>query len=648
VTGLLRQPRDYVLAALGVAGLAILLWNVLSFASVCDDAFISFRYLDNWLAGDGLVYNPGERVEGYTNFLWIVLLAPLRILGLEPELAAHTLSGLSLGVLLWATFLTARRLSPEGGAGWAALILAATSVPLAHWTSSGMETAFYAALLALANERLAARGQHTLVSSVWFGLALLTRPEALAMAGLSILAALPGAGHRTRATARKLAGPVVTFLAFTVAHTAFRLVYYGAPLPNTFYAKLSGDLPSLIPYGLAYLGRFVQEGGFLLLIPALLALRKRYLRSWIVWALILQVLFQFAYSMRVGGDYFPFHRFLVPIIPQLAILGGLGLSGVFSALKSRPVRQAPATALVIGALGAWIAAGTASSRAFSELVKFRAEHEAVAEWLAARTTKDTLLAVNVAGRIPYRTGLPTVDMLGLNDRHIAKAAADIASGDGYMRVGHFKHDGAYVCSRLPGVVVTSGGALHAARHADEAIIQAALNTFPGDREFLRDRSCQGRYEPVAQELSPGRFAVAYFRVSEPQLGDPLDSPRPGSAEEWFNHGLALMAAADLEQAIQAFRTSLELVPDNTVAMTNLGFCLLDLRRNEEAAGIFRRALALRASEFNAIYGLAQALERLGRTEEAVGLWRRYIAEAPDTVWKDRARDRLFVLTGSRD
>ena len=53
-----------------------------------DDAYIGFRFLDNWLDGQGMVFNPEERVEGYTNFLWLVILAPLRLTGLSVETAA--------------------------------------------------------------------------------------------------------------------------------------------------------------------------------------------------------------------------------------------------------------------------------------------------------------------------------------------------------------------------------------------------------------------------------------------------------------------------------------------------------------------------------------------------------------------------------
>lgn len=50
---------------------------------VVDDAFITFRYVQQWTHGNGLVYNIGDRVEGYSNFLWILLLAPFSLLGIS-------------------------------------------------------------------------------------------------------------------------------------------------------------------------------------------------------------------------------------------------------------------------------------------------------------------------------------------------------------------------------------------------------------------------------------------------------------------------------------------------------------------------------------------------------------------------------------
>src|SRR3990170_5316259 len=143
------RSQKWTHASLGIIGSAFVIFNLVRFNSVVDDAYISFRYLDNWLSGTGLVYNPGERVEGYTNFLWIVLLAPFRLVGLEAELTAFLLSVIFLILLFWAVFRTAEVLAGSTEAGWAAMLLALGSVPLTAWTTSGMETVCFASLLAL-------------------------------------------------------------------------------------------------------------------------------------------------------------------------------------------------------------------------------------------------------------------------------------------------------------------------------------------------------------------------------------------------------------------------------------------------------------------------------------------------------------------
>ena len=87
---------------LGVAGaaavaamlLAFGLWRALALRWVCDDSFISLRYADNLVSGHGLVFNPGERVMGYSNFLWVVLLYPFAVLGVPAHVAARILGAL--------------------------------------------------------------------------------------------------------------------------------------------------------------------------------------------------------------------------------------------------------------------------------------------------------------------------------------------------------------------------------------------------------------------------------------------------------------------------------------------------------------------------------------------------------------------------
>lgn len=108
---------------------------------LCDDAFISFRYARNLVEGHGLVFNPGERVEGYTNFLWVLELAAFwKTLGLRPESVAPWLSVLcTIGTLAptvwWAALLPGLR--RRGLMIWMALGLLCTSATFAVWTSGG-------------------------------------------------------------------------------------------------------------------------------------------------------------------------------------------------------------------------------------------------------------------------------------------------------------------------------------------------------------------------------------------------------------------------------------------------------------------------------------------------------------------------------
>ncbi|MCS6774610.1 MAG: hypothetical protein NZ693_10935 [Thermoflexales bacterium] len=94
-----RIPSDSGLVLAWLACFALFGIQVALFHEfTIDDAYITFRYVKQWVAGNGLVFNIGERVEGYSNFLWIVLLAPLYALGVDLVLASKVL-GVLLGVV---------------------------------------------------------------------------------------------------------------------------------------------------------------------------------------------------------------------------------------------------------------------------------------------------------------------------------------------------------------------------------------------------------------------------------------------------------------------------------------------------------------------------------------------------------------------
>ncbi len=189
-----RALRLVLYAAACLVWLALLAW----FASVSwfltDDAFISFRYARNLLEGHGLAFNPGERVEGYTNFLWVLELAAIwGALGIRPEHAAPWLSvGFTAGTLAVMLWWAARMpgLRHRGLAAWMALGLVCGSATFAVWTSGGgLETRQFTffvlgAVVCLSLYRSSGRG--LLAASLSLALAVLTRPEGVLIAAVCL------------------------------------------------------------------------------------------------------------------------------------------------------------------------------------------------------------------------------------------------------------------------------------------------------------------------------------------------------------------------------------------------------------------------------------------------------------------------------
>ncbi len=613
-----------------VAGLILL-------RNVSDDAFISFRYLDRLLAGQGLTFNPGERVEGYTNLLFILALAPLRAAGLPAEAAAGVVSAASLALLLWAVWTTARSLTHDAAAGPIAVVLAAGAVQLAYWTTSGLETIFAAALVATGNALLIAGGGATAAAALVYGLATIARPDHAVPAAIALASAvLPAV--KSRRVGRWLAAGALC-AAFPLLHLAFRLAYYGAPLPNTYYAKLGVPLAVLAPGGWTYVRNWLAAGGALLLGAAALAPRHAGARSWAGLALAGQIVAQLAYVVAIGGDYFPFHRFLVPAVPAAAVLGAAGFLGLAQRLaptRSKVVANVLAT--VAATAAALVGFASPNRHSVAMLRGMHREREIVARWVAARLPRGGSIAVNAAGLVPYRTGAPTIDMLGLNDTHIARTSFRVGAEGGEMFVGHWKHDGEYVCSRRPDLVLTNGAGLVTARNADEAVYEASVNTFPGDREFLTAPGCRGLYVPAVEELEPGRFAVAFVRGAERRPERQADPPTTSAG--WMNLGRQRMRSADLRGALEALERAWALAPGDPFIATNLAYVHLDLQQPNEAAPLFEQALKADRRAWDALYGLALARKALGDGAGSAQLWRRYVQEAPPSPWVEKARQHL--------
>jgi hypothetical protein len=302
--------------------------------TLIDDAMISMRYARNLAAGDGLVWNPGqEAVEGYTNFLWVLVMTIPHLLGLDNSITSLFVEIVSLALLL-ATGLVAwkiaARLVPDSALAppiAAALVL--FYYPLAFWTLRGMETGASAFLITV-SVLLAFRVQEefrsaTLVTLAFvLGLSLLIRTDAAVVAvPVAVLTSLAvERPYRLRALL-VLLGVILVVLA---GHTLFRLSYYGEAFPNTYYLKVEGIslLTRLERGGLAVLDTSrVHLHAPLILVGVywLLARARWTIRSYL---LVAPFLASAAYSVYVGGDAWEgwryANRYLAQAIPPLLVI----------------------------------------------------------------------------------------------------------------------------------------------------------------------------------------------------------------------------------------------------------------------------------------------------------------------------------------
>jgi hypothetical protein len=145
IAGVLRRYLPAIVAT------AVLVPHSLRFDSINDDAYISFRYARNLAEHGQLVFNLGERVEGFTNFLWTVILAFGIKLGFDPVAASRFL-GVVFGVGALALVVRlSLRLDDEQPSRWhfvAPVGLAATGA-FACWCTGGLETQLFTFLVLL-------------------------------------------------------------------------------------------------------------------------------------------------------------------------------------------------------------------------------------------------------------------------------------------------------------------------------------------------------------------------------------------------------------------------------------------------------------------------------------------------------------------
>ncbi|MBN1592741.1 MAG: hypothetical protein JW941_05780 [Candidatus Coatesbacteria bacterium] len=527
----------YITYAMLVAALFIYAFHSSSIIEYAyDDAFISMRYAENLANGNGLVYNVGERVEGYTNFLWTLILAAVIKLGGDPLIFAKGFGIFFALATMIITFRFANFISGESGWRNALPVLfLACSGPFVAWAQWGLEGGmftFFAILAIFFFLKSLRTGLTFAYTSILFVIATMTRPEGVIFFAITVayyfLIAYRGWKLMRRAEKKdgegegqdgeklpkgdlaaqvrldqlpiRIAQLVAPYVVIYGIYFIWRFTYYGYPYPNTYYVRMAGSFGAYMDQwvrGLKYIFDFTWRGGgaVIVVLVALLWVVNRPRRRSALSFLSIFCIIPIVYSMHVGGDSKHLYRLLMPYLPIFYILVSQSLSWIYRlAVETKPTRRIRrlGTASFIG----FVALLMLYTYTFPTLIYFAGgergipkwdllrgrtkAHEAVlgyerqkrlfGEWLREHAPKGTTIATTVAGVTPYYSKLPTYDMLGVTNEHIAHTepqpnrmvALDIKATGLYRPEGivenilitsHQKSDNEYIARQNPTIII---------------------------------------------------------------------------------------------------------------------------------------------------------------------------------------------------
>ena len=417
-----------------------------------DDAYISYRYARSLAQGHGLTFNPGQRVEGFSNPLWVFFSAFFHLLRVKnPHIPMQILGILFSFGTVWILFLLARRIFPPEHSTWAWLppFLLVSQPAWAFYATSGLETPLYVFWLTLSLYLLWTYGLDWRIGLV-MGLASITRPEAPYI--FCLLIGMEGfvGKHLGRPWAwRRALEASAVFSLFLGGWVLFRWLYFGQLFPNTYYAKKYTLLEGWLS-GTEYILLYFRKTYALSLTAFFFVLFRRqwlFLFIGIAWGLA------FAPLLRLGYDWMPLYRFFYQITPFEILLwtGGLYTAWLWLS-RFVSIRQE----LVVGFILIMLCAFrfnisvTAKESFMSTGRAIRTEYKWLGKWLAQQKGTRRIALVDV-GSIAYYAQAHIIDLAGLTDAHIARQPGHLTSK---------KFDGRYVLDQKPEFIL-----LHTGRQA---------------------------------------------------------------------------------------------------------------------------------------------------------------------------------------
>jgi arabinofuranosyltransferase len=464
-----------------------------------DDAYISLRYVQNFLNGNGLVWNAGERVEGYSNFLLVIIVSALGRLGLDIVLAAKLIGAGSYLLLVGLVFGWSRKWSNERSdtSLWMIpVIVTATAAPIVIWSLAGLETVFFTLLSTagvLSFATCMGDDRRPMVGAgVLFGLVALCRPDGALFGALACGYGLIWGLFTEKRFDSRIVGLVIPAALLVLPHLIWRYLYYGYWVPNTYYVKGPQSL-DLLRAGISYVGDFAVAFPVVLVLTGIAAVwgvGARTLNRRSGWLLTVIVVY-LVYVALIGGDHMPAYRLFVPIIPLAGVL-------LFQLLRTVRVLTLPwvsagIAVLVLGMCAVHIQWPDVECRRARITDGAAFIGTLIGKYINANWPAGSVVALNTAGSTPYfAPKLRFIDMLGLNDTTIAHRKSVPIRTEMQKTPGHGKGDGRYILSRRPDYVIIG---------PSNGDYIADFPWFLSDRELEESEEFVRLYQPVKVIIS---------------------------------------------------------------------------------------------------------------------------------------------------
>ncbi len=548
--------------------LAILIFSVICYklSFIQDDAYISYRYIANFLNGDGLVYNIGERIEGFTNFGWVIYLILWGALGLNFILISQLTGWLFGAGIIALTYLIAEVVFEKNKLLSAtSILLVACNLSLAHWAPAGLETAAFA-FFAVLSVYLFIQRSWWLIFSIL--MAVWIRPDGVVVAGLLILIDAILTKKIPKFTIICNAIAFVLSLPFVI----FKYFYYGSIIPNPFYAKTGFNM-SQLNNGIEYTGTFLADYAFYgagFVIPLLFYKRLSHSARVVWWTSIIFTI----YIILIGGDVLKVHRFFLPIFGTTAILTILSLQFLVEKFFGRSVRLA----VILGATAGLIALTiylpldvvkryNGHERGFTRKMQTKA--------INMRETDSTnfSVALPTIGIFGYELiGHRIIDMVGLTDSTIAKHSEEPIEGM-QSTWKEAKHNSTYLLSANLDYIIFSTDL------KPSAPAERALMLYP---QFLHGYRTVGWFYQTDSLKNEGTLIVAYKRMQE--MVGPFVPTYPVQWVQYYKEGLDAYGKGQMKDAINLLEKSLQasIKPYYPYAIYQMAYCNMQIGNHDKA------------------------------------------------------------------